>query len=197
VVSSSSVDTNGNGTIVVDDENSSVTGSSTLQVQNWSVLGNAGSVSGWLHNPSLVKKIRDDYDGDGKSDPAKFIPSTGAVWWLSSKTGTWQGTWLGGDTFQYVGGSDFDGDGKTDPAKFYSATGTVWWVKSSDGKVEGTWLGPDSFQYVSASDFNGDGRTDPAKYDASTHRLSWLNVSTGIWTDIDMGTGTYTVVNGQ
>jgi hypothetical protein len=58
-------------------------------------------------------------------------------------------------------------------------------------------LGPDSFQYVSASDFNGDGRTDPAKYDASTHRLSWLNVSTGIWTDIDMGTGTYTVVNGQ
>ncbi len=50
VVTSSSVDANGNGTITVIEENNTVTGSSTLQVQAWTVLGNAGSVSGWLHS---------------------------------------------------------------------------------------------------------------------------------------------------
>ena len=43
-----------------------------------------------------------DYDGDGKSDPAKFYPGTGTVWWLASSTGSWDGLWLGGDTFDYV-----------------------------------------------------------------------------------------------
>jgi hypothetical protein len=181
VVSSSSVDTNGNGTIVVAEENASVTGSSTLQVQNWSVLGNAGSVSGWLHNAaaSPVKKVRDDYDGDGKTDPAKFDPATGIVWWLKSSTGTWDGKWLGSDAYYYVDASDFDGDGKTDPAKFYPATGTVWWVNSSTGTVGGQWQGGDTYQYISGSDFDGDGKTDPAKFYPATGTVWWVNSTTG------------------
>ena len=81
-----------------------------------------------------------DFDGDGMSDPAKFYSGTGTVWWLASSTGSWDGMWLGGDTFDYVTG-DFDGDGMTDPAKFYSGTGTVWWVESSTGTMDGQWLG--------------------------------------------------------
>jgi hypothetical protein len=46
-------------------------------------------------------------------------------------------------------------------------------------------------------DIDGDGKTDPSKYDASTHTLSWLNTTTGSWTNLDMGTGTFTVVDGQ
>ena len=58
-------------------------------------------------------------------------------------------------------------------------------------------MGPGTYIYIAGRDFNGDGKTDPAKYDTSTHMLSWLDLATGKWTDIDMGTGTYTVVNGQ
>ena len=48
VVTSSSVNTSGNGTITVIEENAAATGSSTLTVTNWSVTGNAGTVGGWL-----------------------------------------------------------------------------------------------------------------------------------------------------
>src|SRR5512140_90277 len=52
VVTASSVDASGNGTITVIEENASVSGSHTLSVSNWTVAGNAGSVSGWLYDPS-------------------------------------------------------------------------------------------------------------------------------------------------
>ncbi len=50
VVTATSVDANGNGTITVIEENSSSTGKSTLGISGWVVAGNAGSVSGWLHD---------------------------------------------------------------------------------------------------------------------------------------------------
>ena len=196
VVTASNIDGNGNGTITVIEENNTVSGSSNLIVRNWSVAGNAGSVSGWLHlrTANLNGIVRDDYDGDGKTDPAKFIASAGSVWWLKSTTDLWDGKWLGSDTFTCVGASDFDGDGKTDPAKFYPATGTVWWVKSSTGTLTGQWLGGDSFQYVSGSDFDGDGKTDPAKFYPATGTVWWVKSTThtidGMW----LGPDTFTYV---
>ena len=53
IVTESSVDGNGNGTIVVIEENNSINGYSTLVVNNWNVIGNAGAVSGWLHAPDV------------------------------------------------------------------------------------------------------------------------------------------------
>ena len=68
--------------------------------------------------PSVQRiRVRDDFDGDGKTDPVKFEPTTRIVWWLKSSTGKWDGKWLGSDYFNFVGASDFDGDGKADPAK--------------------------------------------------------------------------------
>jgi serine protease len=128
---------------------------------------------------NFIAKVRDDYDGDGKTDPAKFDPATGIVWWLKSSTGTWDGIWMGGDTYQFISGSDFDGDGKTDPAKFYPGTGTVWWVRSSDHGLAGQWLGGDTYQYISGSDFDGDGKADPAKFYPATGTVWWVNSSTG------------------
>ncbi len=51
VVTSSTVDASGNGTINIIEENASTSGASTLSVTSWVVAGNAGSVSGWLHDP--------------------------------------------------------------------------------------------------------------------------------------------------
>jgi hypothetical protein len=50
VVTASDVNGNGNGTVTVIEENAAVSGSSTLTVTNWSVAGDAGTVSGWLHS---------------------------------------------------------------------------------------------------------------------------------------------------
>jgi hypothetical protein len=64
--------------------------------------------------------------------------------------------------------------------------------------MEGAWMASGlPVTYVAGCDFNGDGRTDPAKYDSGTHILSWLNTLTGIWTDVNMGAGTYTLALGQ
>ena len=49
IVASSNVDENGDGTITVIEENSSVSGSNTLSVKKWLVSGYV-SVSGWLHD---------------------------------------------------------------------------------------------------------------------------------------------------
>ena len=146
---------------------------------------------------NFTRKVRDDYDGDGKTDPAKFISSAGSVWWLKSSTGLWDGKWLGSDTFTYVGASDFDGDGKTDPAKFYSASGTVWWVKSSTGTLDGQWLGPDLFTYITGSDFDGDGRSDPAKFYPATGTVWWVKSTTGILDGQWLGGDSFQYVSGS
>ena len=148
-------------------------------------------------NVSVVKKVRDDYDGDGKTDAAKFVASTGTGWWLKSSTGLWDGKWLGSDTFAYFGASDYDGDGKTDPAKFYSGTGTVWWVKSTTGTLDGQWLGPDTFTYVTGSDFDGDGKADPAKFYPGTGTVWWVKSTTHLLSGQWLGGDTFTYVSGS
>jgi len=149
------------------------------------------------YNSTYTLAARDDFDSDGKTDPAKFISSAGSVWWLKSTTGLWDGKWLGSDTFTYAGASDYDGDGKTDPAKFYPATGTVWWVKSSTGTLDGQWLGPDTFTYITGSDFDGDGRTDPAKFYPATGTVWWVKSSTGILDGQWLGGDSFQYVSGS
>jgi len=146
---------------------------------------------------NFTRKVRDDYDGDGKTDPTKFISSAGSVWWLKSTTGLWDGKWLGSDTFTYVGASDFDGDGKTDPAKFYPTTGTIWWIKSSAGTTDGEWLGSDTFTYITGSDFDGDGRSDPAKFYPATGTVWWVKSSTGILDGQWLGGDAFQYVSGS
>ena len=62
-----------------------------------------------------------DFDGDGRTEPAKYYSGTGNVWWVKSSTGVMDGAWMGSGTFTYVPGCDFNGDGKTDPARLTPA----------------------------------------------------------------------------
>ena len=43
-----------------------------------------------------------DFDGDGKTDPAKFDTTGKVLWWLKSTTGLWDGTWMGPGDYQIV-----------------------------------------------------------------------------------------------
>jgi hypothetical protein len=71
VVVASDVDSGGNGTISVIEQNSSSTGFNTLDVSNWCVSANYSTVSGWLHKPGeeppagwLVEYYGDDQLSD-------------------------------------------------------------------------------------------------------------------------------------
>jgi hypothetical protein len=162
----------------------------------WYLQSSTGTWDGkWLGPETMDYVSGSDFDGDGKTDPAKFVPSTNVLWYLGSDTGSWTGVYLGSEAFSYVAASDFDGDGKTDPAKFNTGTGVLWYLSSKAAAWEGVSLGVGTYTYVAGCDFNGDGQTDPAKYDGSTGMLSWYNGS--IWTDIDMGTDSYIIGNGQ
>ncbi len=81
-----------------------------------------------------------DFDGDGRTDPAKYYSATGNVWWVKSSTGTMDGAWMGSGTFTYVPGCDFNGDGRTDPAKYDASTHTLSWLNVGTG----TWTDIDT-----------------------------------------------------
>ena len=65
VVTASNVDENGNGTITVIEQDASVSGTTTLTVTDWSVAGNAGSVSGWLHSTTPPPTLSVTKSGSG------------------------------------------------------------------------------------------------------------------------------------
>jgi hypothetical protein len=89
-----------------------------------------------------------DFDGDGKTDPAKFVTSSNALWYQESHSGTWKGIYLGPGTYNYVAACDFDGDGITDPATFVPSTGALWYTESSTGAYKGVWMGGGTYTIV-------------------------------------------------
>jgi IPT/TIG domain len=125
-----------------------------------------------------------DYDGDGKTDPAFYRPSTGQWGALQSSTGYVTNVvrqW-GFSTDIPVPG-DYDGDGKTDLAYYRPSSGT-WSVLSSSSDsatsfevVFGTYT-----EVPVPGDYDGDGRTDAAVYDPATGQWRILPSRTGVET---------------
>ncbi len=110
-----------------------------------------------------------DYDGDGRIDPAMFMPGLG-VWQVWMSGGDYSSVsvagWGGADACAVS--ADYDGDGKADPA-VYEAPDGVWrvWL-SGQGYREYSaagWGGQDCA--AAPADYDGDGRTDPAVYEAA------------------------------
>jgi len=133
-----------------------------------------------------------DFDRDAKADPAKYVPSAGAVFYTRSSDAGAGSMFIGTDG-DYVLNSDFDGDGKTDPAKYVSAAGAVWYFGSSDNAWHGVYVGNDG-QYIPASDFDGDGKTDPAKYVDAAGAVWYLGSADTTWHGLYIGSlngGTY------
>jgi len=44
-----------------------------------------------------------DFDGDGKTDPAKYVTASGSIWYQQSSNGyNWAGFYMGSETYQIV-----------------------------------------------------------------------------------------------
>ena len=122
-------------------------------------------------------RVINDFDGDGRTDPAIYYPASGQ-WWvylMASGTVTNVTTWRGPNYLPAPG--DYDGDGKTDFMIFNSAT-AMWYGKYSSGmEVEGQFGMPGSWPVP--ADYDGDRVTDPGVYDPLTGIWSVLSLSKG------------------
>jgi hypothetical protein len=137
-----------------------------------------------------------DYDGDGKTDPAIFRPSTGLWAILKSSTNYSSALYVSwGLSTDVPAPADFDGDGKTDPAIFRPSTGLWAMLKSSTGYASASYVTWGlSTDVPMQSDYDGDGKADPAVFRpstggwyalrSSTSYASYLGVSWGLSTDV-------------
>ena len=110
------------------------------------------------------KKVRLDFDNDGKSDFTVFRPPTGAWYVLKSAGGSTGTTWGTNGDIPVPG--DYDGDGIPDFAVFRPSTG-AWYVQKSTGGSMGTVWGTNGDIPV-VGDYDGDGKADFAIFRPST-----------------------------
>lgn len=115
------------------------------------------------------KKVCNDFDGDGRTDPAIYYTSSGT--WLILQTSNFQvrTEQLGGGNFRPAPG-DFDGDAKTDLVVFDTTT-AIWQAKLSGGGEGAACFGSPGMWPV-PGDYDGDRKTDLGVY----------NPQTGYWT---------------
>ncbi len=105
-----------------------------------------------------------DYDGDGRIDPAMFMPGLG-LWQVWMSGGDYSPAsvagWGGADACAVS--ADYDGDGKADPAVYEEPAGAwrVWLSGQAYREVAVAGWGGPGFTEVPA-DYDGDGKTDPA-----------------------------------
>jgi len=137
-----------------------------------------------VDNGSSAKFVKNDFNGDGKSDILWRSPSTGqvAIWEMNGTTllpGTGYISNIPDLTWKISGTGDFNGDGKADILWRNSSTGQVAiWEMNGTTLLPGTgYISniPDLTWKISGTgDFNGDGKAD----------ILWRNSSTGqlaIW----------------
>ena len=122
--------------------------------------------------------LANDFNGDGRSDPTVFRPTSGD--WHSVFANGTGGRIQWGAASDISAPGDYDGDGRSDVAVYRPSSGHWFLLRSSTSS--NAWYtvqwGSSGDTLVQA-DYDGDGRTDPATYRPSTGRWSILNSSSG------------------
>ncbi|MDD5482331.1 MAG: VCBS repeat-containing protein [Kiritimatiellae bacterium] len=112
-----------------------------------------------------LRKVNNDFDGDGCTDPAVYYPDSGKWEIFQTLSGTIRTEYLGSGACRPVPG-DYDGDGKADIGVFDTTTAT-W-----RGKLSSGWEGSGIFGrpgcWPVPADYDGDRTTDLAVYDPQT-----------------------------
>lgn len=137
----------------------------------WSI----GLAGGWTL-AAEPRRVSNDFDGDGRTDPAIYYPASGEWSIFQTASFTVRTEQWGFGACRPAPG-DFDGDGKTDIVVFDTTTATWYGKFSSGGEASGQFGQPGNWPVP--GDYDGDGTTDPAVYDPLT----------GIWSAISLNKG--------
>jgi hypothetical protein len=143
-------------------------------------------------------RITQDFDGDGKADPAVTRNVGGSLtWYILRSTAGFTSVPFGNATTDVSVRGDFDGDNKADVAIYRNSTGspsnTFYVLRSSDGGVQGQAFGNFNTDYITPGDFDGDNKTDYAVWRGvgagTPGTWYWLDSSTNAFHALNFGAG--------
>ena len=144
----------------------------------WYRLATNGNVSSIPFGAPGDQPLVGDFDGDGKSDPAVFRPSTGDWWYAASSAGNAHRAVHWGQAGDLPSPGDYDGDGKTDYAVFRPSEGG-WYVGYNSGAgVITTTFGLAGDRPI-PGDYDGDGSVDIAVFRPSNGLWYLLQTTSG------------------
>jgi hypothetical protein len=143
-------------------------------------------------------RITQDFDGDGKVDPAVARNVGGNLtWYILRSTAGFTSVPFGNAVTDLPIRGDFDGDHKADVAIYRTGSGspanTFYVLRSSDGGVQGQAFGNFNTDYIVPVDFDGDGKTDYAVWRGVGAGTSgtwyWLHSSDNSFHALNFGSG--------
>jgi hypothetical protein len=167
-------------------------GSLTLSAPvNGTIIASAAQGGGVQLTIQAIQDVRNDFNGDGRSDVLWRSDVGEFTNWLGQANGGFAGnganTWYTNlpSSWQIIGTGDFNGDGRDD-ILWRSASGemTNWLGQANGGFVNNganAWFTnlPSTWQVVGTGDFNGDGRDDLMWRSTSGEFSNWLGQANG------------------
>jgi spore coat protein A, manganese oxidase len=156
---------------------------------NWYVLRSATSTyRQFVFGSAGDIPVVEDYDGDGRTDPALFRPSNG-LWTVLQSSGNYISIYIqmlwGVSTDDPVP-ADYDGDGKADVAVYRDGTWYIFRSSVATGQQQVVKFGTTG-DNPQPADYDGDLRVDQAIFRPSTG-VWWLQQSTAGTAVVQFGT---------